>query len=411
MMLTKLPLILAIDTSCDDTAAAITLGRIVLSNIVASQTDLHQPYGGVFPTVAKQAHKKNIKPVINKALKQAGVTPQQLDAIAVTLGPGLAPALEVGIATAQELATTWHKPLIPVNHIEAHALSSLAVANKKIYPVKSVLSSKKYMKKINPQLIAQFPITSQADFNQQNIFPVLAIVVSGGHSEFIKINQLGAYEILGQTIDDALGEALDKVGRMLGLGYPAAPVIEKVAVHGDENKFKFPLPMTTSNNFNLSYSGLKTAASRLISQLQADSQLNQQTILDLAASFQYACFRHLTYKLDRLLVSQNYITDPKFSSRRRRKFSRYARCKANVKPKPFKQVWLGGGVSQNNKLRKMLRQTLRPFKLKLITPYSKRICADNAAMIGVTASFHWFKNLVNSYPLKLDRKPNWSIID
>ena len=387
MTQTSPPLILAIDTSCDDTAAAVTLGRVVLANVVAAQTDLHRPYGGVFPTVAKQAHKENIKPAVNKALKQAGVTLQQLDAIAVTLGPGLAPALEVGIELAQELAKAWKKPLIPINHIEAHALSSLARANKKIYSISPLLTAKKNLEKIDHKLIARLPLSNKTSFNQQNIFPVLAIVVSGGHSEFIKINQLGNYEILGQTIDDALGEALDKVGRMLGLGYPAAPVIEKVAIHGDENKFKFPLPMTTSGDFNLSYSGLKTAASRLVSQLQADSQLSQQAILDLAASFQYACFRHLTYKLNKLLIDQNYSVDKK----------------------PFKQVWLGGGVSQNNKLRKMLRKILRSYQLKLFTPYSKKICSDNAAMVGIAANFHWDISLADSNFLKLDRKPSWSI--
>ena len=384
MSYTNLPLILAIDTSCDDTSVAITLGRVVLTNIVSSQTDLHKPYGGVFPTVAKQAHRKNIEPAINKALKQTGLKPNQLDAIAVTKGPGLAPALEVGLEFAQKISQAWNKPIIPINHIEAHALSSLATANKKRYPVKIALRAKNKNERLDSKLIAQFPIASKTNFNQQPIFPILAIVVSGGHSEFIKIKQLGDYEILGQTIDDALGEALDKVGRILGLGYPAAPVIEKIAIHGDESRFKFPLPMTTVKNFNLSYSGLKTSAHRLISQLQAENKLNQQTILDFAASFQFACFRHLTYKLNKLLTAHHY----------------------NVNAQPFKQIWLGGGVSQNTKLKKMLRQTLHPYKLKLITPYSKKICSDNAAMIGSTASFHWPPS---KQPHNLDRLPSWSI--
>ncbi|MEN8253618.1 MAG: tRNA (adenosine(37)-N6)-threonylcarbamoyltransferase complex transferase subunit TsaD, partial [Patescibacteria group bacterium] len=275
----KQPTILSIDTSCDDTSVAITQGLVVLSNVIASQTQLHKQYGGVFPTVAKQAHKDNIDPCISAALKKAspsissGSIWGNIDAIAVTQGPGLAPALEVGIKKAKELAKKHNKKLIAVNHIEGHCLSPLATRNS--------------------------PSTTLENHNEIN--PALSLVVSGGHSEFILIKKIGKYERLGWTIDDAAGECLDKVGRILGLGYPAGPVIEKFAKLGDEKCFTFPLPMTESKNFNLSFSGLKTFARNKIKELEDDNQLDQPAIYDFSASFQYAVFRHICYKLGKVL--------------------------------------------------------------------------------------------------------------
>jgi N6-L-threonylcarbamoyladenine synthase len=380
-----LPLILAIDTSCDETSAAVTLGRVVLSNIIASQTNIHEPYGGVFPTLAKKAHTQNIKPVVQKTLKLAGVNFKDLDAVAVTLGPGLAPALEVGIEYAQKLARKWHKSIIGVNHIEAHVLSVLAGRNKRSFPTKKILELKRQNKLIPPNLKSQLPAFTQASLNQQlDLFPSVSVVVSGGHSQFVLVNKINDYQIMGQTIDDALGEALDKVGRMLGLGYPAAPVMEKMAKQGDPNQFNFPLPMTTSDDFNLSYSGLKTAAHRLIKQLEKDDQLNQQAIINLAASFQAAAFKHLIYKLDKLL--QDLI---------------------NQKQIKIQQIWLGGGVARNIQLRQKIRSLIKTHNLKLKTPFEKRLCSDNAAMVGVTAGFHY----PATEKIKLDRKPSWSIAE
>jgi len=179
--------ILAIDTSCDDTSAAVTVGRYVLSNIIASQTELHRPYGGVFPTVAKQAHRENIAPTVDLAMKKARVKWADIKAIAVTQGPGLAPALEVGIEFAQELASQYQKPLIPVNHIEGHILSVLALP--------------KPQRKAWQDLDSSMPETKNA----------LSVVVSGGHTEFVLIEKLGKYKVLGQTLDDAAGECLDKI--------------------------------------------------------------------------------------------------------------------------------------------------------------------------------------------------------
>lgn len=366
------PKILAIDTSCDDTSVAVTQGKTVLANVIASQTQLHAPYGGVFPTVAKQAHKENIEQAIKVALQRAGVSWTEIGALGVTQGPGLAPALEVGIKQAKKLATKHSLPLIAINHIEGHALSVLA----------------------QPKPRTKKPRTKQARTKQawpkkipgQN-FPALAIVVSGGHTQFIKVTQLGKYQILGSSIDDAAGEALDKVGRMLSLGYPAGPIMEQFAKKGDPKKFKIPLPMTDRRDFNMSFSGLKTWARNKIEDLETRNQLDKQAIYDFTASFQRGVFGHICYKLNKLL-QENEI----------------------------KEVWLGGGVAANIKLRRMIRETLKAYNLKLFTPYTKRLCMDNAAMIGIVAGEKFERGEVaiqvagiKKNPSHLDRKPRWEI--
>ena len=350
--------ILAIDTSCDDTSAAVTQGRTILSNIIASQTQLHAPYGGVFPTVAKQAHKENIAPTVSMAMHRAQVSWKDIQAIAVTQGPGLAPSLEVGLKYAQDLVKKHHLPLIAINHIEAHALSSLAQPNSK-----------------------------RPEATHENKFPALAIVVSGGHTDFIKVTQIGEYERLGFSIDDAAGEALDKVGRMLNLGYPAGPIIEKFATIGNFQKYKVPLPMTDRRDFNMSFSGLKTWARNKIEEIEGRDGMSKQDIYDFAASFQYGVFRHICYKLNKLLLKHE-----------------------------IKEIWLGGGVSANVKLRRMIRETLTTYshnssqpKIKLFTPYTKRLCMDNAAMIGVVAGYKFTQKQFIKDVKNLDRRPRWKI--
>ncbi len=330
--------ILAIDTSCDDTSAAVTQGQTVLSNVIASQTELHRQYGGVFPTVAKQAHAENIDATIALALRRAGREWTDIDAIAVTQGPGLAPALEVGITKAKELATQYSKPLIPVNHIEGHALSPLA--------------------RPRSRTESHHSPTSDSQAEPAIHYPVLSLVISGGHSEFIAITEPGKYQRLGWTVDDAAGEVLDKVGRMLNLGYPAGPVIEEFGRLGNPKAITWPLPMTTSGDYNLSFSGLKTAARNLLEKMEAEKTLTKTQIYDFCASFQYAVFRSIFYKLNKILQKHQ-----------------------------FAEVWLGGGVAANMELRRMIRETLRPFKLRLHVPYTKKLCQDNAAMIGVAAGF------------------------
>jgi N6-L-threonylcarbamoyladenine synthase len=361
--------ILAIDTSCDDTSAAVTSGQQVLSNVIASQTELHKPYGGVFPTVAKLAHKENIDAAITVALKHAHVTMSEVDALAVTVGPGLAPALEVGIAKVKELATQYKKEVFPVNHLAGHILSVLAE-----------------------------PVNSKLQKNAK--LPALALIISGGNTQFVLVKDFDTLQVLGSTLDDAAGECLDKIGRMLNLGYPAGPVIEQFAKLGNQNTYPFPLPLTTVKTFDLSFSGLKTFARNLLEKLTlpeiADTEkrtLTKQEVYDFCASAQLGVFRHICYKLEKVLVE------------------------VALSDTPIKEVWLGGGVAANMTLRKMLRETLREFtrknslpSLRLHTPYTKKLCADNAAMIGIVAG------LSNTSPLKpdqlgtLERQPQLRLI-
>lgn len=346
-------IILGIDTSCDDTSAAVVAGTTILSNVIASQTQLHKPYGGVFPTVAKQAHLQNILPTTKLAMERAQVEWKDIDGIAVTVGPGLAPALEVGIATAKKLASEHKKPLLAVNHMAGHALSALLQTKKR-----------------NSQVEVSFPTIT---------WPVLAITVSGGHTQFVLVRDWLDYEILGQTIDDAAGECLDKVGRMLNLGYPAGPVIEEFAKLGNPKRFPFPLPMTTVESYDLSFSGLKTAARNLLTELHTEGPLPQQDVFDFAASFQTRVFDHITNKLNKLLIKQQTS-------------------------EPITSVWLGGGVAANAALRKTLRQTLKKHNLSLKVPTTKRVCSDNGAMIALVGGLLLERGQVAD-PTTAERQP------
>lgn len=356
-------LILAIDTSCDDTSVAVTSGTTVLSNVIASQTQLHKPYGGVFPTVAKLAHRENIAPTIAVALKRAQVSIEEVDSIAVTVGPGLAPALEVGITTAKELALKHNKPLISVNHIEGHVLSVLA------HPADTTKGQKQ----------------TNASKSEQPKFPILSVIVSGGHTQFVLVTAVGEYQILGATLDDAAGECLDKIGRMLNLGYPAGPIIEDFAKLGNKDAFPFPLPLTTVKTYNISFSGMKTFARNLLEKIQAENTLSKTQIYDFCASTQQGVFKHICYKLNKVLEKHQ-----------------------------VKEVWLGGGVAANKELRRMIRETLKKFAklqkkptLRLKVPYTKKLCADNAAMIGVVAGFR--TGVTGAEVEKIERVPRLSL--
>lgn len=390
------PLILAIDTSCDDTAAAVTSGVEVWSNVIASQTELHKPYGGVFPTVAKQAHRENIKPVVELALKRARVSWDQLGGIAVTQGPGLAPALEVGIAYAKVCAETHNLPLYPINHIEGHLLSPLARpkprAQKSSGSVKTTSS-------------VEVGVQTEKTALSPQAFPTLGVVVSGGHTQFILVSGFGTYSILGQTLDDAAGECLDKVGRMLNLGYPAGAVIEQFAKKGDHTAIEFPLPMTTSGDYNLSFSGLKTFARNLLETQTASGTkpLSKQQLYDWCASVQYAVFRHICYKMSKIIedAATDRLAGVVLGGDATKKND--TGHEVSTAPIVFCEVWLGGGVAVNSTLRSMIRETLRNSKtnsatdgdtkpLQLRVPRSKRYCCDNAAMIGVVVGLRG-KNL------------------
>ncbi len=326
----KYPIILAIDTSCDDTAVAVTQGVGVLSNVIASQIEIHRVYGGVYPLAAKLAHHELIEPTYKEALKRARIQAADIDAIAVTQGPGLAIALEVGIEFAKDLAKEVKKPLLPVNHMAGHMYSPLAVTSKS-----------------NPNPESKI----------ENLFPALSILVSGGHTELLILKSLTDYEKIGQTIDDAAGEALDKFARLLDLGYPGAAAMEQIAKKGDPNTYKFPLPMAQTKDLNFSFSGLKTAGRQLIEKL---GSLNSQDIANLGASFQYAVFRAILYKLNKAIQA--------------------------YQPK---SIWLGGGVSANVILRKEIRKICRNKNISFLYPKLKRMHGDNAAMIAIAAYFQY----------------------
>lgn len=344
--------ILSIDTSCDETAAAVTDGVKILSNVLWSQASLHASYGGVYPSLAKRAHEERIGWVVEKALKTASpkslstsyqLLDTKIDAIAVTVGPGLAIALEVGISKAKELARKFNKPLITVNHIEGHLFSPLAKP-------RTERSNFKF------EIYKQF---KNSKLKIQNLkFPALSLVASGKHTDLILVNSIGKYKIIASTIDDAIGEALDKAARMLGFGYPGGPILEKLAKDGDVNSYPLPIPMIgQEGRMEFSYSGLKTAMYKLI---EKEKPLTRQKDADLAAAFQDKAFIHIERIFEKAL----------------RKYK-------------VKDLFLGGGVSANIELRKRLRRITKKYGIKLWIPYSKKLCTDNAAMIGVAAYFKY----------------------
>jgi N6-L-threonylcarbamoyladenine synthase len=328
--------ILAIETSCDETAAAVIEdGFRILSNIVASQIDIHRRYGGVFPEVASRQHILTIGTVIQDALIEARTGWNELDAVAVTYGPGLAGSLLVGVNAAKGIAFAQNIPLIGVNHLEGHLYSNwLDTAGRGHPPRKK--------------------------------FPSLCLIVSGGHTELVLIRHHGNYEILGRTIDDAAGEAFDKVARLLDIGYPGGPAIQKIAEEGNPNAYKFPRARL-GGSFDFSFSGLKTAVLRVVqrytgaenlnpaeNKAKAQRPLRTAPVADIAASFQMAVVD--------ILVSKT---------------------KAAAEQYEVAEVLLAGGVAANNLLRTRMQSSLnRPV---LIPPLW--LCTDNAAMIGAAA--HW----------------------
>ncbi|PWU23705.1 tRNA (adenosine(37)-N6)-threonylcarbamoyltransferase complex transferase subunit TsaD, partial [Candidatus Cerribacteria bacterium 'Amazon FNV 2010 28 9'] len=306
---------------------------------------LYQQWGGVVPRLARQSHEQHIDQTIELALKHAHIDFSQLDAIAVTQGPGLAITLEVGIAKAKELSKRWNTPLVAVNHMEGHLLSVLA--NGKQIP-----------------------------------FPSLAVLVSGGHTEFVLAKEIGKYEVVGSTQDDAMGEAFDKVGRMLGLGYPAGALIEQFAKRGSPGAVVFPIPMRGVKNANTSFSGLKTAAMRVVEELKVKrgGQLTTQDIYNVALAFQVACITHLREKLQFALERDDVCA-----------------------------LTLGGGVAANMQVRKMLRDVARAQGIPCFVPYTKKLCVDNAAMIAIAGFFKAKQSAFVTEEDELDRKPIWSL--
>ena len=324
---------LAIETSCDETGLAVLSLEdkkiIILSQAIASQVDIHKETGGVIPEVAAREHVTVFQPLLKKVLREAGMELKNIDVIAVTHGPGLQPALAVGVNAARALSYGLNKPLIPVNHLEGHVYSAL--------------------------------LDHSEDLKQwaepEQIFPVLALLVSGGHTLLVLVKDHLSYEILGSTLDDAVGEAFDKVARLLNLPYPGGPHLSKLAEQGNAAAFKFPRPMMKSKDLNFSFSGLKTAALYT----WRDSQQTEEIKKDIAASFQQAVIETLVAKVE-----------------------------AAIKQTQPKAVLLAGGVAANTRLREALQQAAQQKKLRLqCAPLS--LCGDNATMIGLVGAFAYQK--------------------
>ncbi|MFB2896680.1 tRNA (adenosine(37)-N6)-threonylcarbamoyltransferase complex transferase subunit TsaD [Aerosakkonemataceae cyanobacterium BLCC-F50] len=317
--------ILAIETSCDETAVAIVRDRQVYSSIIASQIPVHQQYGGVVPEVASRQHVETINEGIAQAFQQAGLNWSEIDGIAATCAPGLVGALLVGLSAAKTLAILHQKPFLGVHHLEGHIYASY-------------LSS--------PDLEP----------------PFLCLLVSGGHTSLIYVKDCGVYETLGETRDDAAGEAFDKVARLLALGYPGGPVIDKLAKSGNPNAFPLPegkisLPNGGFHPYDSSFSGLKTAVLRLTQRLEQEGQ-NPLPVNDIAASFQDTVAKALTKRA--IACAQDY---------------------------GLNTIAVGGGVAANSGLRKHLQEAAASHNLQVMFPPMK-FCTDNAAMIGCAAADH-----------------------
>lgn len=339
--------ILSIDTSCDETSAAVTEGTKILSNVIWSQASAHAKFGGVMPSVAQRMHAEHIEWVIQRTINNSQLTINDIGAIAVTVGPGLSIALGVGVNKAKDLAKKYKKKLIAVNHLEGHLLSSFAQSNN--------------------------PIT-QSTNNPINL-PALGLVISGGNTILVKINKIGEYETLAQTTDDALGEALDKGARMLGLGYPGGAILEKMARLGNPKAYSLPVPIAGQEERKIfTYSGLKTAMNRLV---ESEKPLTKEKIYNLASSYQNVAFTHLIRVISH--VGKNSGTK-------------------------FKDFLIGGGVAANIELRKRLRKLGKEYGISVHFPYTNKLTGDNAAMIGVAAYFKAQRGeFVN--PDKIDRDP------
>ena len=328
--------ILAIETSCDETAAAVVVnGREVRSNIISSQIALHTLYGGVVPEIASRKHIEKINQVITEALKEADMTLEEITAIAVTYGPGLVGALLVGVAEAKAISYAKGLPLIGVHHIEGH-ISANYIEHEELEP------------------------------------PFLCLVVSGGHTHLVKVNDYGQYEILGRTVDDAAGEAFDKVARAIGLGYPGGPKIEKISHEGNPAAIAFPRAHVANAAYNFSFSGMKSAVLNYLNSCQMKGVEIIQA--DVAASFQQAVIDVLLGNIEKALIETG--------------------CK---------KFALAGGVASNKTLRKAVEELCVKNGVAFYCP-SPVLCTDNAAMIGAAAYYDYISGVRSD--LRLNAVPN-----
>lgn len=323
--------ILGIETSCDETSAAVVRnGREVLSNVISSQISLHQKYGGVVPEIASRKHVELIMPVINQAMEEAGINLIDLDAVGVTYGPGLVGALLVGLSAAKGIAFAMDKPLIGVHHIEGHIAANY-IEHKELEP------------------------------------PFVCLVASGGHSHIVYVKGYNEFEIMGQTRDDAAGEAFDKIARAIGLGYPGGPLIDKAAKTGDRGKINFPRVYFDNGSLDFSFSGLKTAVLNYLNSLEQKQEV--YNIEDVAASFQQAVVDVLV---------NNTVTAAKM--------------------KKVTKITMAGGVASNSRLRSQMKEFAGNNAIEVYYP-SPVLCTDNAAMIACAAFYELLKGNITDINL------------
>ncbi len=343
--MSKKPLILGIETSCDETAASLITENeqgipIILSNIISSQINVHKEFGGVVPELAARSHLEKIDWIVQKAIDDSGKKIEEIDAIASTAGPGLIVCLSIGLSFGKALATSLNKPFIAVNHLEGHALS--------------------------PKLDLALN------------YPYLLLLISGGHSQFLNVQDLGKYKRLGTTIDDALGEAFDKTAKLLGIEFPGGPKIEVLAKKGNPNKYDLPKPIFNKGGCNLSFAGLKTAILKITKNIKSE-----QEKFDLAASFQKT--------VEEILYKKTKIAFKEFEKQN------------NLKEKIFV---VAGGVAANKNIRSMLINLCKEQNYKSVFPPIE-LCGDNAAMIA-TVGLEKFK-LKQFNNLDHPAKPRWPL--
>lgn len=336
--------ILGIETSCDETGVAIyDEHQGLIANQLYSQIEMHADYGGVVPELASRDHIRKTLPLIKAALKEANITAQDIDGIAYTSGPGLVGALLVGSTIARSLAYAWNVPALGVHHMEGHLLAPMLEEN-------------------------------------PPPFPFVALLVSGGHTQLVKVENIGKYELLGESIDDAAGEAFDKTGKLLGLDYPAGVAVSQLAEKGTPNRFVFPRPMTDRPGLDFSFSGLKTfAANTIHAHLDENGQLDQQTKCDIAHAFQQAV-------VDTIII----------------------KCKRALQQTGYKRLVMAGGVSANKQLRQDLATFMQSYGGEVFYP-RPQFCTDNGAMIAY-AGFVRLKKGERS-DLAVSVKPRWPMTE
>lgn len=327
---------LAIESSCDETSVAVLLdGRKVLSNVIASQIKVHQVFGGVVPEIASRHHLDNVNRVADEAMKEAGITMEDVDLIGVTYGPGLVGALLIGLATAKAYSMATGKPLVGVHHIQGHICANY-IEHKELEP------------------------------------PFMALVISGGHTNIVEVTDYNECHVLGQTRDDAAGEAYDKVARVLGLGYPGGPKIDKIAKEGSPDAIEFKRVFLEKDSLDFSFSGIKTGVLNYVnSEKQAGREIN---VPDVAASFQQAVLEVIVKKTVGAAVQMNKD-----------------------------KIVMAGGVASNSRLRQMMEEACNKEGIKLYYP-SPILCTDNAAMIGCAAYYKYKAGHVDD--LTLDAVPH-----